>query len=330
MGRGEQGVELYQSMRIGALVIGCLALANCSASKFGKLDSKYGVSASPRVVDSGEPVPKGGGNYRVGKPYVVGGRTYVPEENVNYRGEGMASWYGDDFHGRLTANGEVFDMNSISAAHPTLPLPSYVRVTNLTNRRSVVVRVNDRGPYVGNRVIDVSVKAAQLLGFHQNGVAKVRVEYVGRAPLEGSDDRQLIATLREDGPAPAPSAVRIAAARPFLPELADPVLPEQKPAPLAEERRFERGPLPAQASLQTRQKPVKAELAAAKPALRGSTRVEAMALPPIAEPKSAAQHASAPAYGTLGTLSVPASAPVSAFAPTGYDGSAGFSGRGLY
>ena len=174
---------------------GCLALANCSGGLSSKVDPKYGVSASARVVEPGEPVPKGGGVYRVGKPYMVAGREYVPQEDVNYSAVGMASWYGDDFHGRYTANGEIFDMNSISAAHPTLPLPSYVRVTNLANHRSIVVRVNDRGPYVGNRVIDLSVKTAKLLGFYGNGLARVKVDYVGRAPLEGSDDRKLVATL---------------------------------------------------------------------------------------------------------------------------------------
>lgn len=198
----------------------CLALANCASSgKFAsKVDPKYGVSSSPRVVAWGDPVPKGGGTYRVGKPYVVAGKTYVPEEDANYRAEGMASWYGDDFHGRLTANGEVFDMTSLTAAHPTLPMPSYARVTNLSNGKSLVVRVNDRGPYHGNRLIDVSNKAAELLEFKGNGVAKVRVEYVGRAPLEGSDDRQLMATLRTGVPAPTPSMVRVASAKPFVPE----------------------------------------------------------------------------------------------------------------
>jgi rare lipoprotein A len=198
----------------------CLALANCASSnKFAsRVDPKYGVSSSPRVVADGDPVPKGGGTYRVGKPYVVAGRVYVPEEDVNYRAEGLASWYGDDFHGRLTANGEVFDMDSLSAAHPTLPMPCYARVTNLSNGKSLIVRVNDRGPYHGNRLIDVSNKAAELLEFKGNGVARVRVEYVGRAPLEGSDDRQLMATLRIGVPAPAPSLVRVASARPFVPE----------------------------------------------------------------------------------------------------------------
>src|SRR5436190_7493563 len=214
--------DLVNLMARGAIAAGtCLIVANCASSgKFAsRVDPKYGVSSSPRVVAFGEPVPKGGGTYRVGKPYTVAGRVYVPEEDPNYREDGMASWYGDDFHGRLTANGEVFDMTSLTAAHPTLPIPSYARVTNLRNGKSLIVRVNDRGPYHGNRLIDVSNKAAELLEFKSNGVARVRVEYVGRAPLEGSDARQLMATMRTGVPAPIPSAVRIASARPFVPDL---------------------------------------------------------------------------------------------------------------
>lgn len=224
------GDEYRQALRLGAVALGCLALANCSSGGLSsKVDPRYGVSASPRVVAEGEAVPKGGGAYRIGKPYMVGGRMYVPEENKNYRAEGLASWYGRDFHGRLTANGEVFDMESISAAHPTLPMPSYVRVTNLANRKSLVVRVNDRGPYHQNREIDLSMRAAQLLGFQNHGVGRVRVEYVGPAPLEGSDDRKLVATLREGAPAPAPSAIMVASARPFLPRGADTPLPPERP-----------------------------------------------------------------------------------------------------
>jgi rare lipoprotein A len=217
-----QPVSVVRVARGAAAVAACLFVANCASSgKFAsQVDPKYGVSSSPRVVEFGEPVPKGGGTYRVGKPYVVAGRIYVPEEDVNYRQEGLASWYGDDFHGRLTANGEVFDMGSLTAAHPTLPMPCYARVTNLSNGKSLIVRVNDRGPYANNRLIDVSNKAAELLEFKSVGTARVRVEYVARAPLEGSDDRQLIATLRTGTPAPAPSLVRVASARPFVPEVA--------------------------------------------------------------------------------------------------------------
>src|SRR6185436_10363580 len=199
--------SVIRAARGAAAVAACLLVANCASSnKFAsRVDPKYGVSSSPRVVELGDPVPKGGGTYRVGKPYTVAGRVYVPEEDPNYRAEGMASWYGNDFHGRLTANGEVFDMTSLTAAHPTLPIPSYARVTNIRNGKSLIVRVNDRGPYHGNRLIDVSNKAAELLEFKSNGVARVKVEYVGRAPLEGSDDRQLVATLRTGVPAPIPS-----------------------------------------------------------------------------------------------------------------------------
>ncbi|MDO9561233.1 MAG: septal ring lytic transglycosylase RlpA family protein [Bradyrhizobium sp.] len=218
----------------GALAVAaCLVLANCASSgKFAsKVDPKYGVSSSPRVVAMGDPVPKGGGTYRVGKPYSVAGRVYVPEHDPNYRAEGMASWYGDDFHGRLTANGEVFDMSSLTAAHPTLPIPSYARVTNLSNGKSLIVRVNDRGPFHSNRLIDVSNRASELLEFKSKGVARVRVEYVGRAPLEGSDDRQLVATLRTGEPAPSPSLVRVASARPFVPEVSARAIRGEVPMP---------------------------------------------------------------------------------------------------
>ncbi len=228
----------------GVAVLGvCLALANCASSgKFAsRVDPKYGVSSSPRVVAYGEPVPKGGGTYRVGKPYTVGGRVYVPEEDVNYREEGIASWYGDDFHGRLTANGEVFDMDSLTAAHTTLPMPCYARVTNLSNGKSLIVRVNDRGPYHGNRLIDVSNKAAELLEFKGNGTARVRVEYVGRAPLEGSDDRQLMATLRTGTPAPSPSLVRVASAHPFVPDIPLHSRPIRGEVPIPEGRPYNLG-----------------------------------------------------------------------------------------
>ena len=207
----------------GVCAVLSLFLAQCSSSRY---DSYYGVSASERVVDPGEPVPKGGGTYRVGSPYVVAGRMYVPEYDPHYKAVGRASWYGEDFHGRYTANGEIFDLNGISAAHPTMPLPSYARVTNLANGRSLIVRVNDRGPYARDRIIDVSMRAAHLLGFYERGTATVRVEYVGPAPLQGSDDRVLAATLRENEPAPLPSAVRLAER---------PIFPPRPPPPAATE-----------------------------------------------------------------------------------------------
>src|SRR5271156_1411638 len=235
--------RLLVTARGAAVAAACVMLANCASSnKFAsRVDPKYGVSSSPRVVEFGEPVPKGGGTYRVGKPYIVAGRIYVPEEDVNYREEGMASWYGDDFHGRQTANGEVFDMGAATAAHPPLPMPCYARVTNLSNGKSLIVRVNDRGPYHGNRLMDVSSKAAELLEFKGNGVARVRVEYVGRAPLEGSDDRQLMATLRTGIPAPSPSMVRVASARSFVPEIPPSGRAIRGEVPMPEERPYSLG-----------------------------------------------------------------------------------------
>jgi rare lipoprotein A len=181
-------------------------------------------------VEQGETARKGGGVYKTGNPYVVGGRTYYPQDDPHYHAEGLASWYGDDFHGRYTANGEIFDIDGITAAHPTLPMPSYVRVTNLANGRSIIVRVNDRGPYVGNRIIDVSSRAAHLLGFYEKGTTHVQVEYVGRAPMEGSDDRILAATLRENEPAPAPSNVRLASAESIMPRLPTQPPPVRNPS----------------------------------------------------------------------------------------------------
>jgi len=226
-----------------ATIAACLAVAGCASSDklSSRIDPKYGVSSSPRLVDFGDPVPKGGGTYRVGKPYSVAGRMYVPEEDLHYRAEGMASWYGDDFHGRQTANGEIFDMTALTAAHPTLPMPCYVRVTNIRNGKSLILRVNDRGPYHGNRLIDVSTRAAKLLEFDGYGVARVRVEYVGRAPLEGSDDRLLEATLRTGVPAPAPSAVMVASARPFIPVAASPVGRVRGDVPIPEGRPYTLG-----------------------------------------------------------------------------------------
>ena len=227
MGRHSGARRWGRIARVGAVALGCLALAHCSGPLTSK-ESKY----SKRVVEDGEPVPKGGGTYRVGRPYNINGRTYVPHENPNYRAEGVASWYGPEFRGRLTANGEVYDMHGISAAHTTMPLPSYARVTNLENGRSIIVRVNDRGPYARERVIDLSVGTAKALNFYGNGIARVRVEYVGRAPIEGSDDRMLMATLRDGAPAPAPSRVMVAAAKPFLPDAVDrkqPPLPSERP-----------------------------------------------------------------------------------------------------
>lgn len=117
-----------------------------------------------------------GGVYKVGKPYQIFGQWYYPKEDYSYSEVGMASWYGEDFHHKKTANGEKYDMHTLTAAHRTLPLPSIVKVTNLENGRSLILRVNDRGPYAKSRIIDISKRGAQLLGYQTKGVAKVRVE----------------------------------------------------------------------------------------------------------------------------------------------------------
>jgi rare lipoprotein A len=301
------------TVRAAIAVAACCLLANCTSSpKFmSKFDPRLGVSSSPRVVGPGEPVPKGGGRYTVGVPYQVGGRTYVPEDNPRYRAEGMASWYGDDFHGRLTANGEVYDMHGISAAHPTLPMPSYVRVTNLGNSRSLIVRVNDRGPYHSDRVIDLSVKAARLLDFHGDGLARVRVEYVSPAPLEGSDDSVLLATLRNGSPAPSPSPILLASSKPFLPQLGSRNAP-RGPVPMPPDRPYDLGT--AQASTEAR---TATEVSGAarprKVQTAFDTRFAADRMPPM-------------------VADVPKTpAPVAAFAPPRADaGPSIMTGRGLY
>jgi rare lipoprotein A len=120
-------------------------------------------------------------------------------KSAAYSEVGWASWYGREFHGRRTANGETFDMGALTAAHKTLPLPCYARVTNLHNGRSIVVRVNDRGPYVGERLIDVSARVADLLDFQSSGLTRVKVEYVGKAPIGGGDEPALLASLTTPG-----------------------------------------------------------------------------------------------------------------------------------
>ncbi len=184
-----------------APIAAALALCGCAQQPHPSEyfpTSVYGA-ASPQVVADNEPIPHGGGTYLVGRPYTIAGQTYYPGERRHQVEVGLASWYGDAFHGRRTANGEIFDRNSISAAHPTMPLPSYARVTNLRNHYSMIVRVNDRGPFEPGRIMDVSLRVAEMLDFRRNGTTEVKVEYIGPAALDGSDDQKLMATLRYDG-----------------------------------------------------------------------------------------------------------------------------------
>ncbi len=153
------------------------------------------------------------GTYKLGQPYKINGIWYFPEYDPAYDQVGIASWYGDDFHGLPTANGEVFDMRVASAAHPTLPLPSVVEVTNLDNGRKLELRVNDRGPFHDSRLIDLSREAARELGFEGKGLARVRVRFVsllpayGVPPVAGTTTRP--ATVVASA-APAPPARRAA------------------------------------------------------------------------------------------------------------------------
>jgi rare lipoprotein A len=207
--------------RIAAPAFAVCALAACSTS-----------GGTP-------PPPAGGGVYKVGRPYQIAGVWYYPREQPGYDETGIASWYGAQFHGRTTANGEVFDRTRVTGAHPTLPLPSNVRVTNIQNGKQLVVRINDRGPYARGRVIDLSEKAAELLGFRAMGVARVRVQFLGRADLKGPG----LAPPAEQTPTEVATAVTAAptadvAAAPLAPvagaETAPTVAAQELPAPTAQ------------------------------------------------------------------------------------------------
>jgi rare lipoprotein A len=210
-------------------------------------EKEYGVKASPRVIAAAlhlpgfrsARLPRGGGREQVGNPYVVRGKWYYPREELGYDKRGTASWYGAAFHGRRTANGEIYDMNQLSAAHPTMPLPSYARVTNLANGNSVIVRVNDRGPYANGRLIDMSKRAAEMLDYTGSGTAQVRVQYVGRAPIQGNDDQYLMASFqRGDGGAAPEGAAQpnvmtaMAGPTPDLPGVSSQALLEGEPSVL--------------------------------------------------------------------------------------------------
>ena len=139
------------------------------------------VEKKEQIANSGN--VKANPRYKVGDAYQVAGVWYYPERNLKYDETGVGSWYGDEFAGRLTANGEIFDPNKVSAAHKTLPMPSVVRVTNLDNGKSLVVRINDRGPFVSGRIIDLSREAARLIGYKDSGIARVRVQILAEQSL---------------------------------------------------------------------------------------------------------------------------------------------------
>jgi len=187
-GFGRNG-RLGRVAHLLGLGAGCLALGACASNNMtSRVDAgnRVAVTAPARARVAG-------GAHRAEKPEPAVAQRHSLPAGGSYSAVGLASWYGAGFHGRQTADGETFDMNSFTAAHPTLPIPCNVRVTNLSNHRSIVVRVNDRGPYTGHRVIDVSAQTAKVLGFYDHGLAKVKVDYVGRASQKSSDERKAIA-----------------------------------------------------------------------------------------------------------------------------------------
>src|SRR4029079_19647160 len=216
-----RGPYLQQARRLMLVTSAAALTAACSSDPpvrtVGRVsrsvfsEDEYGVRTSPRVASVN--VPKRGGGYKLGSPYKVAGRWYVPRQDTNYAEYGVASWYGADFHGRRTANGEVFDANALTAAHPTLPLPCYAYVTNVDNGNTVLVRVNDRGPDVNDRLIDMSYAAAKALGYVGRGRARVRVRYAGRARLNGADSRERWYLASQQGGSSARPPVMLASAR---------------------------------------------------------------------------------------------------------------------
>lgn len=197
------------------LLVGACAQTRLAIHAVKQIGNRGGTpGAEATISPDGVPIGRGG-VYKVGEPYKVAGRTYTPRIDPDYDETGIASWYGRDFNGLRTANGEVFDMNALTAAHKTLPLPSYVRVTNLDNGRTLVLRVNDRGPFAAGRIIDVSRRSAQLLGFRGKGTARVRVRVVA-PPSDGG----FVAAKAE-----TPKRTRVAVAVPVVAVETDPLAP---------------------------------------------------------------------------------------------------------
>ncbi len=181
---------------IGLLALGMFGLAGCAETTLAVHTAKQ--------VGIGQSTPKSQGGYKVGEAYQINGVWYTPAEDYAYDETGVSSYYGGerqgvDFHGRYTANGEVYDQNALTAAHRTLPMPSLVRVTNLENGRQLVLRVNDRGPFLRGRIIDVSRRSAQLLGFEGVGTARVRVQIMAEESKSLKE-----AMLRGEPPAESP------------------------------------------------------------------------------------------------------------------------------
>lgn len=163
--------------------------------------------AQPSALSGAAPAPDGWSRPYAGPPYQVNGKWFVPMHEPDYDEVGIASWYGPGFNGELSSSGEKFDQDALTAAHPTLPIPSIVRVTNLENNRSVLLRLNDRGPYVDDRIIDLSRGAADALDVRRQGTAKVRVQYVGPAPADPDTQvtERMLVKASSQAPQPAPA-----------------------------------------------------------------------------------------------------------------------------
>lgn len=205
-----------------------LALGACS-------ETRYAAHLAKQVTLPTD-TPESKGTFKVGNPYRIKGRKYYPKETYRYSETGIASWYGPNFHNKQTANGEIFDKNELTAAHKTLQMPSLVRVTNLDNGKSIILRVNDRGPYAHNRLIDVSERAAELLGFKNIGTAKVRVDVlpqeskqIAQAARMGQDTRGTEIALNQN---------RVAAPIQYA-KASVPAAPTRKPQPIVEDITFE-------------------------------------------------------------------------------------------
>jgi rare lipoprotein A len=214
-------------MKLSKLLVSlslCAILTACAS---------HSINESSGALSGGS---SAGGTYKVGQPYQVQGEWYYPREDYSYDETGVASWYGAEFHGQRTANGELFNKNELTAAHKTLPLPTLARITNLDNGRSIVVRVNDRGPFSNGRIIDMSQRAAQLLGFEAQGTAKVRVQvladeskaiadamrHYGGGPQMASTASDQVATLPEQAISQSPVVPPLATA-PVQSETLEPI-----------------------------------------------------------------------------------------------------------
>lgn len=297
--------------RILALACGCLFLANCSLAD--RFDGASLAAATPAAATdaTAEAAAEDTDTTTADERMATAKAGIDPE---GYSAKGLASWYGPAFHGRMTSDGEIFDRNALTAAHPSLPLPCYARVTNLNNGRSVIVRVNDRGPFHKGRILDVSEKTADMLGFRHAGTGRIKVDYVGPASLAGSDERRLMASYRDDGkPAQMPHSVMLASlsAPPpvIIPKAADPMLrlavndDDDAPASTAKAA-------PAKAT--PKQAPASAVAATAKPAPAVKTAEAA----PVQENRSVADRISASFAAAGGSMTPPSSNPITTAAET--------------